>query len=129
MWCKRPKCKTCNILIEAKNHINIYGKKLIFNANMSCITSNVIYILFCNGCTEIYVGETSINLSLRMNLHRNHIENTNYRHFYVSKHIKNCGNSAFKVIPIYQVPNKSDYLRRKMEIYFISILNPKLNSM
>jgi hypothetical protein len=34
---------------------------------MSCISRNLIYILLCNGCQEIYVGETGDLLRTRIN--------------------------------------------------------------
>ena len=94
---------------------------------MCCTTKNLIYILFCNNCNKFYVGETSMALNLRINLHRNHITNNNYGHLPVSTHIKTC-NKLFSVIPIFKLHTNSDYIRKKMEDNFIFLLKPELNS-
>ena len=125
--CNRPKCKTCDVLIEVKSQISIENHLIKINSNMNCNTKNVIYILFCNGCSDFYVGETGIALNLRINLHRNHINNLNYGFLPVSMHIRKCSKS-FRVLPIYKLPIDSAYLRKKLESYFISILMPKLNA-
>ena len=123
--CSKPKCKTCKIIIEKRGGISINNHFIKFNCNMNCTTDNVIYVLFCNGCTAYYVGETGNSMNIRINLHRNHIVKEGF--LPVSKHIKYCC-GAFKVIPIYRLPIDSIYLRRQMENYFIKVLKPRLNA-
>lgn len=95
---------------------------------MNCRSKNLIYLIICDNCSQFYVGETSIALNLRVNLHRNHINNENYGFLNVSLHIRNCGKS-FKIIPFYKIPDSySTFLRRKMEWFFIKMLLPELNN-
>ena len=123
--CNESRCKTCSILVEGNCSTLVNNKPIYFNSNMSCKTPNVIYILFCS-CKKFYVGQTSCILRLRVNLHRQQINNPLYSFLFVSKHIHNCGNN-FNVMPIYYLKNASSYVVNKMENYFIWYLKPTLN--
>lgn len=125
--CNMNRCRTCPLLIEKRTSICINNNQVNFNKNMNCRSKNVIYVLFCNKCNAFYVGETSLNLNLRVNLHRQHINNSHYGILNVSTHIRNCG-GFFKIIPIFQLPSSSAFLRKKQETYFIHLLKPELNS-
>ena len=124
--CHRPRCKCCPLLKEYKEKININNNYIEINENCNCTTENVVYILFCHGCPKFYIGKSSNSLSLRINLHRNHINNENYRNLFVSKHIYQCGNSKFGCSIIFK-SMKQPYVLEKMEIYFITLLKPELN--
>lgn len=124
--CLRPRCKTCNIIIEARKNIKIGTQFCTFNTNMNCTSSNVIYLLRCNVCSEFYIGQTTQKLSERMNLHRQHILNEHTSFLYVSFHIRNCGYN-FSVIPLFKSNNSSSYILLHMESYFITVLKPTLN--
>ena len=124
--CNRSRCKTCAIIIEKRDSIDINGKLIKFNCNMTCESRNVTYVLFCNTCNSIYVGETCQIFSMRVSLHRQHIINPRYSVLFVSKHIRECG-SNFSVIPIFKTDNRSSYIFLQMEHYFIQYLQPSLN--
>ena len=133
--CGEPRCKTCHQLIitsEFKTDI----QSVVLNANMSCISRNLIYILLCNGCQEIYVGETGDLLRTRINVHRQHISHCENAPLRVSSHINACGRgenilNKFSVLPIFKI---SPYVhnpnfRKEKENHFIQLLKPKLNVM
>lgn len=124
--CDYKKCKTCTSIIPSKSFIKINNTHLYFNYNMNCRTSNVIYILICKKCNKYYVGETSLQLNLRINLHRQHINHTHYSILNVSNHLREC-NLGFNVVPIFKLFVNSTYIRKNLENYFINILNPELN--
>ena len=125
--CGRARCKTCPILMENYNHIYLNNHEIVFNKNMTCETMNVIYILFCNTCPNLfYVGETSLPLNLRVNLHRSQIKHEEYCILKVSKHIRECG-EGFKILPIYTIPTPCEYFRKKLEEFYIHTLQPALN--
>ena len=124
--CDKKKCKTCNLIVEAKEKVQINGKTIKFNANMTCESRNVIYLLTCNNCQENYIGFTTQNLQKRMTLHRQQIQHKEYTILNFSKHIQNC-KKYFSVLPIFYIPYLSQYLLSKMENYFIQLLKPKLN--
>ena len=124
--CGKARCKTCSIIIQ-RRHSHIINERIVyFNANMNCCSKNVIYVLFCKNCEEYYVGETNMTLNLRVNLHRQHINNPQYSFLHVSSHIRSCG-SEFQILPIYKVSNNSTYIIRRLEEYFIYFLSPTLN--
>jgi hypothetical protein len=129
--CSDKKCKLCLNIIEGEQFMftkNNFAFKV--NYDMSCNTLNCIYVLACEGCDQIYIGETS-NLRLRINLHRDHIKkNTGLG---VSKHIAECTknmeeNCKFKVMPFYKVFKDDMTFRKEKESLFIKKFSPELNS-
>ena len=127
--CNLPRCKTCKIIKCEKKQTFLHNRIIIFNSNMKCNSSNVIYALLCSKCDLFYIGKTSTPLNIRVNLHRNQIDNIQYCNLNVSKHIRICGKREFSILPIYKLPNgTSTYLRRNMENYFINYLKPQLNA-
>lgn len=125
--CNLKKCKLCENIIERKVSICINNQEVYFNSNMKCTTANVIYCLFCKKCSKFYVGETGMQLNLRINLHRSQSSNPNYAILPVSKHLYTCG-QGFNVIPIFNLSQHQSFIRRKMEDYFIRLLKPNLNA-
>ena len=125
--CNTLKCKTCPIIIESRKSIMLNNYRAVFNSHMNCTTKNCIYVLKCDNCSKLYVGETSLSLRLRINLHRQHINHNKYGFLKVSKHIQNCG-SKFSVIPIFKLFHESEYVRKKIEHFFINKIKPELNS-
>ena len=81
----------------------------------------------CRGCNRFYIGETGMALNLRVNLHRQQIDNPEYSIMEVSLHIRSCAQS-FSIVPIFKMPTDSTYLRKKQELFFINLLKPDLNS-
>lgn len=125
--CNKPRCLTCKHMVEKTHSITINNISVEFNSSMNCRSKNVIYIITCCNCQQFYVGETCNSLNLRVNLHRQHIANSNYGQSHVSIHLRSCDRS-FSIIPIFQLTELSTYYRRKLELYFIKLLKPSLNS-
>ena len=66
--------------------------------NYSCLSSNVIYLIFCNSCQIHYVGQTT-NFHDRLNKHIESIKN--HCHFLVHKHFWNdCNINNFRIFII-----------------------------
>lgn len=126
--CGNKRCSLCTQIVEGKEFRFPYTNyNFKINYKMNCSTLNCIYLIQCNGCKEIYIGETS-NLRHRVNLHRNHIEHN--EGLYVSKHIFQCAiNCApkFYVMPFYKVRSDDQLLRKSKEADFITKFKPKLN--
>jgi hypothetical protein len=125
--CERPRCKTCNIIIECKEKIRIARKDIYFNANMNCTSKNVVYALFCQTCNKFYIGKTNQPLCNRITLHRQHMNDNKYTVQPVSHHLRQCGSNIL-ALPIYQSSNDSSYLLLKLEKYFCTLLAPELNA-
>jgi len=132
--CGEPRCKTCHQLILT-SEFKTDTQSVALNANMSCTSRNLIYILLCNGCKEIYVGETGDMLRMRLNVHRQHILHCENAPLRVSSHINTCGRGRnildkFSILPIFKI---SPYVhnpnfRKEKENHFIHLLKPKLNA-
>lgn len=129
--CETPRCKLCTIIITGNTFL--FKNNITFNikSHMTCNTLNCIYVIKCNGCNDLYIGETN-NLRLRTNLHRDHA-NKNCG-LAVSKHIYNCTESdnkanKFRIMPFYKLNKDETNYRRNMELHFINKYKPQLNKL
>ena len=126
--CNNSRCKLCNIIVVGSSLMfrpTNYNFKI--KCSMTCNTLNCIYVIVCQGCTKMYIGETN-NLRLRTNLHRDHASKN--IGLDVSRHIYSCSldNSLkFKIMPFYKMQTDDTALRKKMEGYFIEKFKPELN--
>ena len=127
--CQRPRCSTCKIITPAQS-VNICNRPSFKpNALMSCVSNNVIYCLTCTGCSKIYVGSTSLQLSRRINLHRSQTKNPQYTILSANAHFASCSNNNFTVTPIHQISDcKHISYLLGVEHFFINVLKPELNS-
>ena len=72
--CNNEWCKICDIIIEGKSYtFKNPETKFKINKNLSCNSKNVLYIIECNKCKEIYVGWT-LALNTRTPLHKSNIK-------------------------------------------------------
>ena len=97
---------------------------------MTCSSSNLIYYLKCNGCSDAsYIGETGDTLRHRTTVHRQQINTANLRNLAVSKHIWECAKNCcikFQIMPIFKMTG-SVGARRLKENDFIKKYIPTLN--
>ena len=86
--CMNKRCQLCrDNLIEGQSYYFERTNYLFkVNGNMDCNTRNCVYVIKCNGCSKIYIGETS-NFRLRVNLHKDHIRQGENAPLYVNRHI------------------------------------------
>ena len=87
--CARQRCKTCTIMIEYNDSIEINNRKFRINKNCTCTSKNVIYFIECV-CGHRYVGQTTNEFHIRMNLHRNQIAHEEYTFLPITKHLRDC---------------------------------------
>ena len=126
--CKDPRCGTCPFLKEGQT-CNFHGKEFTINADMSCDSKNLIYVITCSGCRQIYIGETGTTLRARIRVHKQHIKEPAYRKIKLSEHLAVCGNGHFNVFPFYKLFTNNLVERREKEKYFIHSFKPTLNSL
>lgn len=124
--CNDPRCGTCDYILEGTSY-DFRGRNFTVNADMSCETKNLIYVITCPGCNEFYIGETSTTLRARIRVHKQHINNPQYRQIKLSEHLDICGKRQFTVFPFYKMSG-NQIQRREKEKHFITTLKPKLNS-
>ena len=73
--CSNTRCKTCpNLISNQLIKSNITGKTFTAinhsNNAINCHSQNLVYLISCNKCNLQYIGETTIPLHKRMNIHR-----------------------------------------------------------
>ena len=94
---------------------------------MSCETKDLIYVITCHGCEEYYIGETRTTLRTRVRVHKQQINNAEYRQIKLSEHLDICGKKQFSIFPFYKNLSENDIMRKEKEKYFINRFKPKLN--
>jgi len=70
MPCNKPRSQTRKLMPIAQTFKIRSGTIYAIKGCHICKTPNAVYIMMCNVCKKQYVGETSIALNKRMNLHR-----------------------------------------------------------
>ena len=126
--CNRPNCALCEC-IEEGNCYNFNGKVFYVNETMSCDVKNVIYAIQCNGCKELYIGQTGNKLRTRRTIHAQQIRDPSTRQIPLSEHIDNCSRSIpkFQMFPFLKMHTESISARLAKEKHFIRCFKPKLN--
>ena len=125
--CQLPRCKCCEILIPYHNFYRHNNINIQINKDGKCNTPNVIYLIICN-CKKTYVGQTTNNFNVRLNLHRSHTNNPKNAILPANIHLNKCGNKYNATILYVSEKNDEIYLSA-MEEYFKSIIKPELNAM
>jgi hypothetical protein len=120
-------CKLCSEIIETDTvFFNNVGFAFKINTKMDCTVRNVVYALFCGGCTQSYIGET-VCLRDRANSHRSNSYSRDTAVMKVSSHLYRCG-QGFKMVPLVKVKEECKILRLVIEDNLIKLLKPDLNA-
>ena len=121
-------CIFCGYILEGSSVTLKNGITLKTNANMTCTSRNLIYIIIAGRCKEYYIGETGDQINKRFTVHRNQgKEGTMFVPCQADQHLRVCDGNNYKVFPFYR-PQRNDFvLRRAIEEKYIKLLNPKLN--
>ena len=136
--CLQSRCKLCSDkYVEKCENITNNKNEVIFKIEsiFTCNSENVIYALQCNGCKNLYVGQT-VNLRNRLNLHKSHVaKSSNTITLPCSKHFASCNVNPrgkliepyFKAIPFWHCTDRIK--RLQYEENFIQQFNSTLNSL
>ena len=121
-------CKFCEYILEGSSATLKNGVVLKTNANMTCTSRNLIYIIIAGKCGENYIGETGDQINIRFSVHRNQgKEGTLFVPCQADQHLRVCDKNDYKVFPFHR-PQRNDFvLRRAIEENYIKLLKPKLN--
>ena len=104
--CKNKLCRTCPKLIQSryfKSNITNRKYEMINHTNeiITCKSQNLVYLLTCESCNIQNVGETTIPLHKRMNIHRT--SKSGCEHFI--EHFCNvCSGKSFSIQVIEKLP-------------------------
>ena len=119
--CGNRKCRTC--LVHATNTrtftSNRYKTRYNVQNDLTCNSSNIIYLIECRQCGKQYVGETGRTLRDRLNNHRSailHKKNTS-----IALHFNSNGHSILD-LKITAIEQRERIDRRNREIYWQNIL-------
>lgn len=102
---------------------------------MYCASKNVIYNITCSGCKEIYIGETGTTLHTRIRIHKQHVNEPEYRNIKLSEHLEICGHgqcSAFFFcffFSFYKRYTDNPSERREKEKHLLKSLKRSFNSL
>ncbi len=123
--CNRTRCLTCPIFLIFSNSITLNNITIKFNHTMTCISSFVIYVLFCK-CNSFYIGKSEKPFHIRLNSHRHQlVHDTNDQTIPFIRHVKTCSNSLSCSL-IHQC-QKIPLTLELTEQYFIKLLKPPFN--
>jgi hypothetical protein len=128
--CNDKRCSNCKYInVTQKITITSTGRDFYIRERLNCKSSNVLYIITCNGCNQQYVGMTTQTLAHRFTIHRQQINHPKYRQIGVSEHIANCSSSniQFNVTPFYKFSSNTTGLVK--EELFIEQFKPSLNKL
>ena len=123
--CENPHCHTCESVIEC-SAVKSNTTKFVFKIreNLTCSSSNIIYLVQCKECDKQYIGQTKRSLRLRTNNHRADI--VNKRKSTIANHFNKgrCSIEDFQITPIFQCPTyqeeeQTTKTRLQIEQYFI----------
>ena len=98
---KCGKCLSCTYATDVKSFKSYAsGETFHLTQTITCVSSNVIYVISCQRCNLQYVGKTSMTFRARMDAHRSAINGTSDSA--VAKHFRLAGHSLhhFCAFPI-----------------------------
>lgn len=125
--CGDKRCKTCKQLQHTPTFTSkTTGRTYNIFCNVSCKTSNVIYMLECSVCGLQYVGESIQPFHKRMNGHRSDIKKKPL--LPVSQHMLSIGHKPtdfdrMKVTILEHKANWTEEQRRSRETFWIKEMN------
>ena len=90
-------------------------------------SSNLIYVVVCQGCKEEYKKEAGCLVKERMNIFRQHIRQSPYQRLAVEKHLRIYGDGKLHMIPFFKIIQENKSLKKSYEDYFIDKFKPLLN--
>ena len=123
--CENRFCHTCENFKECRSVVSSTTKFVFkIRQNLTCDSSNLIYLVHCKECDKQYIGQTKRSLRHRANNHRADI--VNQRKSTVGIHFNSgrCSIEDFQITPIFQCPqfadeNEGTKFRLDVEQYFI----------
>ena len=123
-------CVFCSYLHEGPSLTLKTGVILKPNANFTCCSRNLVYIIVGNRCKEFYIGETGDMIKNRFAVHRSQGKpDAQFVPVKADQHLRTCDRDNYVVFPFFRPPRDDFVLRKQYEVKFIRSLKPKLNSL
>lgn len=104
--CSRVNCAACPVFYPSiffKSSLTNRKYEVVSNCNLSCSSSNLVYLITCSKCDNQYVGETKQKLSKRLSGHRSSIKK--HANTFIAKHFNLPGHSVadIRIQPIEKI--------------------------
>jgi hypothetical protein len=124
--CNQPRCKCCTVInTSATSFTGPSGRSFIIKRPFNCQTTNVVYIIHCSLCSQLYVGETYRTLSERCKEHmysiHQHKNTPVAQHFTTPPHTI----SHFSIAAVWRNSTSDPLHRKYTETKTISLLDTK----
>ena len=68
---------------------------LLLKNSFNSESSNLIYVVICEGCKKEYIGETGCLVKEGINIYRQQIRQSQYQQLAVKEHLRTCGDRKF----------------------------------
>ena len=122
------KCVSCPYLLKASLYqFKRVNKTFLLKNSFNCESSNLIYVVICQGSKEEYIGETGCLVKERINIYRQHIRQLQYQQLAVEEHLRIFGDGKFHMFTFFKILQENKSLRKSYEDYFIDKFKPLLN--
>ena len=107
--CGRQRCATCAVIQTSrffKSSLTNRRYTVMSDCDLSCSSTNVIYLISCAKCDHQYVGETKRKVSERLSGHRSSIKK--HANTFIARHFNLPGHSIEDIIiqPIEHITQK-----------------------
>ena len=101
--CNRRRCATCPVVQPLRffqSSLTNRRYPVISTCDLSCSTTNVIYLISCAKCDQQYVGETKRKVSERLSGHRSSIKK--HANTFITRHFNLPGHTTddIKIQPL-----------------------------
>ena len=93
--CNRQRCATCAVIQPLRffrSSLTLRQYTVISACDLSCSTTNVIYLISCAKCDQQYVGETKRKVSERLSGHRSSIRK--HANTFIARHFNLPGHTV-----------------------------------
>ena len=99
--CKRMNCNYCKLIDKTGRITCPYNKRsYISRYNVSCVSNNLVYCLYCKKCRKLYVGQTKRALRTRIGEHLTSIRKRKTL-MVVGRHYNTSGHSGVRDIKVF----------------------------
>ena len=93
----RKNCFSCPYLLKASFYqFKRVNKTFLLKNVFTCESSNLIYVLICQGCKDEYIGETGCLVEEQINIYRRRIRQRQYQ---VEEYLRTFGDVKIHMFP------------------------------
>ena len=113
-------CVSCSYLLKASLYqFKRVNKTFWLKNSYNCESSNLVYVVICQGCKEEDMRETDCLVKERINIYRQHIRQPPYQQLAVEDYLRTCGDGKSHMFPFFKILQENKSLRKSYEDYLI----------